>query len=276
MRTALASIALGFQAATVHAGEPAAPAQGPGMTWESLRTLPDFSGWWQWVPDDSDIPRSPQGQPLAPPQPLGRAPLRPEVLAPVMEAVLRLQTVTTNRREERSLLDVAANCRPPRFDGFNGTVESNFEVLFTPGRVTILNEQGLVRRAPLGRALPAKSEPLNGGTSVARWEGDTLVIETDGTGLERRSGPVNLGKDMRTVERFRLVAPDTLEVRLHMTAPDALTGPFEKTFTYRRLRDYQFVDASNCDPDDRSFDHVAGRERFDATPPPDLPPPPEG
>jgi hypothetical protein len=31
---------------------------------------------------------------------------------------------------------------------------------------------------------------------------------------------------------------------------------------------------STCTPNDRSYDQATDKERFDATPPPDLPPPP--
>lgn len=257
-------------------GRAADPAlAGPGMTWESIRSLPDFSGWWQWVPAEVDTPRSPQGVALAPPQPMTTAPLRPEIVRPLLESALRLQNVTAGRQEERSLLDVAATCRPPRFNGINGTYGSKFEVLFTPGRVTVINEEGLVRRAALGVSMLSDPVPINAGTSVARWEGDVLVIETDGSGLERRGGPFILGTQFKAVERFRLVAPDELQVQLHLEAPEAFTRPFEKTLTYRRDHGHTFIDAVSCDPQDRSFDHATRRERFDVTPPPGLPPPPE-
>jgi hypothetical protein len=57
-------------------------------------------------------------------------------------------------------------------------------------------------------------------------------------------------------------------------APDALTGPSKTTLAFRRDRDHVFHEASHCAQDDRSIDPKTQRQRFDLTPPADLPPPP--
>ncbi|HET8699396.1 MAG TPA: hypothetical protein VFO94_18055, partial [Gammaproteobacteria bacterium] len=76
------------------------------------------------------------------------------------------------------------------------------------------------------------------GTSVGHWEGDTLVIA-------RR-----------------------------VVAPDVLRAPSDTTLVYVRDTDHVFHEASHCVSDDRSVDHTTGRQKFDLTPPADLPPPP--
>jgi hypothetical protein len=43
---------------------------------------------------------------------------------------------------------------------------------------------------------------------------------------------------------------------------------------YHRDRGHVFVDDLSCVEDDRSIDPVTGKQRFDLTPPADLPPPP--
>ena len=59
------------------------------------------------------------------------------------------------------------------------------EIVQTAGRLTMLIESDLsnveTRRVYLdGRALPAEPDPSWFGTSIGRWEGETLVIETVG------------------------------------------------------------------------------------------------
>ena len=64
------------------------------------------------------------------------------------------------------------------------------EFLFTPGRVTIIQEAYMqVRRVFTdGRGHPADLDPTFNGHSIGHWEGDTLVIDTAGLGTKRRWG----------------------------------------------------------------------------------------
>jgi hypothetical protein len=186
-------------------------------------------------------------------------------------------TTTADRPEEADLgFDPAQWCAPPAFVGFNGEW---FEILLTPGRITIADEFGLVRRIRMDQEQPVDVLESNAGTSTGRWEGRTLVVETTGLNSKRAFGrflppSFNLGKGVRIFERFSLREPDVMVIELRMIAPDVFTAPFERTFTYRRERDHVFYEQTDCVEDDRSFDRAAGRQRFDLTPPEDLPPPP--
>jgi len=153
----------------------------------------------------------------------------------------------------------------------------NFEFLFTPGRVTIINEGGLVRRIYTdGRRLPANPEPSSSGTSVGHWEGQTLVIETIGIrpdALFGRFGPI--GKNARIIEHIRLRQKGVLETDVITIAPDVLTSPDRRTYLSGRVPGKQMaIEANACSEQDRSYDSNSGKERFDMTPPADLPPPP--
>ncbi len=57
-----------------------------------------------------------------------------------------------------------------------------FKVIQTPGEIVMLMEIGSPPRQihTDGRALPADPDPLWMGYSVAKWDGDTLVVETNG------------------------------------------------------------------------------------------------
>jgi hypothetical protein len=84
-----------------------------------------------------------------------------------------------------------------------------------------------------GRQLPSGENldnlgPAWYGHSVARWEGDTLVVQT--TGLDERAWLDNNGdpKSFNAVieERYRRTSPDTIEFELKMTDPKFYTAPW--------------------------------------------------
>jgi hypothetical protein len=248
------------------AGSPAVAVAPPGMTWDSIKPLPDFSGWWGVMV----TPGSPGKPPAKRPSP----PLKPEILARRQQiaAKLRAGVDPTEIFGKRPIVF----CGPHAFTGSNGSIDGDFEFLFTPGRVTITSELGLIRRIPLdGRPLPARAPETNSGTSTGHWEGRTLVIETIGIRHDYPYPEQSLGRNARIVERISLNAPDVLQIITRTTAPDVYTSPFESTTLYRRDRTHVRQSVKICSEHDRSVDEATGHERFDMTPPPDLPPPPE-
>lgn len=249
----------------------------PGMSWESMASLPDFGGWWEWQYSDEYRFTTPDGTFILPPNPFRQAPVRPEFIRQGMQVLDTLGArigAGGSQTAAEILDDVTTICQPPGFAGANGTFATNFEILFTPGRVTITDEGGLIRRVMLGQQLPEDPEESYAGTSVGHWEGDTLVVETTGIDPTVRFISFPIGKGARMTERFRLAEPDVLEVQLEMTAPGVLEDVFRHTFRYRRNRDYVFHAETACHLDDRSVDHERRTQRFDLTPPEDLPPPP--
>jgi hypothetical protein len=67
---------------------------------------------------------------------------------------------------------------------------------------------------------------------------------------------------------------DTLEIVMRLDAPEALTEPFTTTFVYERDHGHRFHEQSDCVDEDRAIDPASGSQRFDLSPPADLPPPP--
>lgn len=243
----------------------------PDTPLDSPEKLPDLGGWWLWEPAPEDYPAF-----GAPPNTfLYSAPFVPSVAAQVRTFTEAMEKGFTEAATGATLFgdayDAAGYCRPPSFRGFNGeSFNTWFEVLVTPGRVTIIDENSLVRRIDLDRPLPAEVEVSDAGTSVGRWEGQTLVVET-----RRREapGPRSWGA-MHVVERILLEEPDMLRVDVVITAPEVFTRPFERTLRYRRDRQHEFHEETPCVAYDRYGDPATGKQRFDLTPPPDLPPPP--
>lgn len=254
-------------------------ASAPGMTYESIEQLPDFSGWWQLRLD----PAGGLTNFLKSIEPF-TANLKPEAAEQFNKVRVAIFGGGDTAALPSSLPDVVdlgqkpTYCQPPRFAGNNGGFVDAVEFLFTPGRVTITNESGLIRRIFLDRPVPADADETYVGTSVGHWEGQTLVVETvglyHGTEAQGLLGALKLGNGARTVEKFSLKDPDTIEVELTLTAPDIYTAPIKAVTVFERLPDYAFQENTFCTDDDRSVDPDTGRQRFDLTPPADIAPPP--
>ncbi len=266
LRWAAVVALMGCLVACTKQSSPALPPD--GMSWESIRQLPDFSGWWLW-----DYAAS-KDNPILP---LGPAPLRPEVAAAMKALFAEIFDTSRKTRADQS---PGGYCLPPRFFGANvmrgAAAQAAIEFLYTPGRVTILDEAGMGRRVALNQQLPADPAVSHSGTSVGHWEGGTLVVETTRfDGGVTFVPPFKYGRNIHTTERISLKGPGVLEVALTMTAPDIFSGPFQHTYTYRRDPKHAFFEYTTCVEGDRSVDPKSQVQRFDLTPPEDLPPPPQ-
>jgi hypothetical protein len=221
----------------------------PGATYAALAKLPDWSGWWgfgQAAPDEL------RTQPL---------PLKP--------------AARDAARAAGPDADPLRYCRPAQFTGSNGGFTEAVEFLFTPGRVTVTNERGLLRRIYAdGRAMPSPLDPTNTGVSIGRWEGQTLVVETRGINPLALYGGVPIGENVRITERMFLKDPGTLQIDVVTDAPDVLTQPDRRTRLYKRVAKTVANEITFCTEYDRSIEPGSGKQRFDLTPPADLPPPP--
>jgi len=160
-------------------------------------------------------------------------------LTPPAAAQLKALQEADARNEEPAT--AAANCLPPGMPTIM-FMPYDLEFLFTPGRVTILQEAYMqVRRVFMdGRGHPAKVDPTFNGHSIGHWEGDTLVIDTVGLGHKTPIGYNRLihGPQLHIVERIRLTNPDTMEIRMTMTDPDVLAKPWQTVHTFTRHRNW--------------------------------------
>jgi hypothetical protein len=103
--------------------------------------------------------------------------------------------------------------------------------------------------ALVGRAVPI---------SKGHWEGDTLVIDTEG--FQNNTLIDNLvphGYDLKTTERIRLKGADTLEDRITIEDPKYFTRPWQTVVTYQRQPDELFPE--NVCLDTRSVNGVAAK-----------------
>jgi hypothetical protein len=140
--------------------------------------------------------------------------------------------------------EIIDHCFPTGMPSWMLITHNAFEVLFTPGRVTILGEGDGNRMRRIytdGRPHPADPDPSFHGHSIGHWEGGTLVIDTVALlpqvylAVNEAVGIPNNG-DMRIVEHLHLQGPDTLHDDLTITASKLLTKPWLTTRTYYRQR----------------------------------------
>ena len=215
----------------------AAQKSGPqGDTWESIAKLPDFGGLWE-------VTRG--GGP--------RGAGEPPQFTPAYAAKLQAFQAASQRGEIED--GPAANCVPNGMPSIM-TQPYPIEILFTPGKVTILIEAYAQWRQIFtdGRAHPEDPDLTFNGHSTGHWEGDTLVVDTVGFTTDTFLGNQGMrhSDKMRIVERFRLAAPDQLEVQTTITDPEALTKPTARTAVYGRHRDWTLAEYV-CQQNNRNF-----------------------
>jgi hypothetical protein len=126
-----------------------------------------------------------------------------------------------------------------------------------PGIVTIRFESNrLVRQIDMGGLTPQTQGNGPGGVDEAalvgraipiskgKWEGDTLVVTTEGfPGNTLIDDLVPHGYDMKLTERFRLRDQDTLEDRITIEDSEYFTKPWQTVVTYKRQPDEVFPES---------------------------------
>lgn len=246
------------------------PAAEPAST--PRNAMPDFTGVWRIT--EAVAPARPGAGPAISVDAV-MSKFRRDVVARIVENVRR-GTMPADR----------GFCAPSAFTGPLGygvtpmaIFPVNFEILSSPGRLTLIDEMGVIRRLYLRTTPPPDAlDESNAGTSIARWDGSQLVVNTTGLNSAARviigTAGTELGRNARIEERISLPQPDVLQIITTVTAPELYAAPVTSTNRYRRIANGTMIEISTCSSTDRSFDLATGNERFDATPPGDLPPPP--
>lgn len=148
--------------------------------------------------------------------------------------------------------DPMYGCNPQGFPRLVWEENEPIEFVMLPDRVLQLFQwEHTLRELWLdGRTLPSGENlenlgPAWYGHSVARWEGDTLVVVT--TGVDERAWLDEYGHpksfDARFEERYRRTAADTIEGELTIHDPKHFTAPWtHPKSTFRRMapRDVTF------------------------------------
>ena len=212
--------------------------------WAAMAKLPDFSGVWETSFGGGAAARG-RGAPGAAPS------LTPEYAA---------KAKTQARQAAKAEDNPSANCLPP---GMPAIMSQPYpiEILMTPGKVTIVIEAYTQVRHIYtdGRALPQDPDPTFFGTSVGRWDGNTLVVETVGLEDVPRGLSFPYSDKIRIVERFRLGDANTMTIETTINDPEALTTPFSMgTRTFTRHRNWTIAEYI-CEENNRNFVDEKGK-----------------
>jgi hypothetical protein len=131
-----------------------------------------------------------------------------------------------------------------------------------PGLFLILSERDVSYRQIFtdGRPLPTDPEPSWNGYSIGRWQGDTLVVQTnglrDGTWLDRKGNPMT--DAAKLTERFHRINFGRLEVELTVDDPKAYTRPWSVTLNQLILLDTELLDY-HCLDNEKDAARLLGR-----------------
>jgi hypothetical protein len=198
---------------------------------------PDFSGVWERYPDPYGDSRFPDD----PPPPAGGPQLKEPYASAYRKAKQRKDEAD---KEGKPLADPSTRCLPQGMPTIMAAVEP-IEILQTPRQLVVLAEfLSQTRRVYLNEKMPAPEDisPGYNGTSVAHWQGQTLVVQTKGVRENVRFMEIPHSAQMKITERLRLTAPDLLENQIVIDDPGVLAKPYAFTFGYKRNPEYRILE----------------------------------
>ena len=115
-----------------------------------------------------------------------------------------------------------------------------------PDRLVILTERNMQYRQIFtdGRPLPEDPNPTWNGYSTAKWDGDTLVVQTigfrDDLWLDSNGNP--LTNAAKTTEKIRRSNYGTLQIEITIDDPKAYTAPWTVTLNQPIVLDSELLD----------------------------------
>ena len=150
--------------------------------------------------------------------------------------------------ERRGIDDPIGRCMMPGVPRTTG-MPMPIQFVQAPKQFVILYEAYHAYRViPFDAEHPKDVEPSFMGDSVARWDGDTLVVDVVGFNTETWiSGVGSVHTDrLHVVERYRFIDSATVVLEATIEDPGALTRPWKQYFTLRlapgeRIREYECI-----------------------------------
>jgi hypothetical protein len=198
----------------------------------SAQTHPDLSGYWELTYLDS--------------QHVPRAQLSPRVTRAVLDAQAKKDFKAVRWCNMLGMPAIMASPRPLDIRQTDRMIAIAAEVNATT-RYIYLN-----RAAHIGKDI---FDPTTNGDSIARWDADTLIVDT--VGFDPDKGVTAIpGGGFRTanshlVERYRLLNRSMLSVTFTWDDRGVYRTAHTYEFRYARLpRDYEARLPVNCDPFD--------------------------
>lgn len=111
-----------------------------------------------------------------------------------------------------------------------------------------------------GRPLPDDPQPSWYGYSSGRWEGDTLIVETNGLrdGLWADFYGSPLTDQARMTERFRRPNYGTLQIQVTLSDPKAYTRPWTVSVNQHLALDTDLLEYA-CLENEKDVPHLVGK-----------------
>jgi hypothetical protein len=149
------------------------------------------------------------------------------------------------KRRQAGSLDPHVKCLPSNFPRMY-TLPHITKFVQTKKLLLLINEFNASYRQIFldGRALPVDPQPSWNGYSTAKWEGDVLVVRSNGfrddLWMDMAGTPLtNAGS---VVERLRRLSFGTLEIEATVTDPKAYTHPWTFRLTDKIIVDTELID----------------------------------
>jgi hypothetical protein len=256
------------------------------MRWAILLAAPGLLSA-QWIHHaDNGIPRLPNGKPNpAAPEPRaadGKPDLsgvwnrispkyRVNVAADLKEDEVHpwARTLVEQRTENIGRDSMNARCLPsgPAYaTDADSTAGGMMKIIQTPSMVVILNPDLTYRQIFLdGRKLEAAPNPDWMGYSVGHWDGDTLVVESNGyndrSWLDTSGHPHS--EALRMTERYRRKNFGTLELDVTYTDPAVYARPWTVSVRAELAADTELIEYV-CNEEHNDLGHWVGRASDEA------------
>jgi len=228
-------------------GIPRTPDGKPNLSAPAPRTRegkPDLSGAW--------IKISPKyGRNIA-------ADLKPGEVQPWAEALVQQRTENLGKDSMNT------NCLPlgPAYPvtGDGTTSAGMMKIVQTPGLIVLLNPDLTYRQVYTdGRQLESSPNPNWMGYSVGRWDGDTLVVESNGfndrTWLDAGGHPHT--EALRLTERYRRPNIGSLELEMTITDPAVYAKPWTVKVHSELAADTEMLEYV-CNENNKNREHWVG------------------
>ncbi len=165
------------------------------------------------------------------------------------------------RRAQNAKEDPVTRCLPMGVMKSHTTPQLR-KMVQTPGLIIILVENNASYRQIFtdGRPLPVDPEPSWNGYSTGKWDGDTLVIQTNGfrddMWLDRWGSPMMSGAKM--TERFKRVNYGRLEIEITVDDPKTYTRPWTVKLTQFIVLNTDLLDFI-CLENEKDVSHLVGK-----------------
>ena len=162
------------------------------------------------------------------------------------------------RRAAMSIDDPHVRClpdNPPR----HWTLPHLTKVVHTPKLLVMMYEVNAMYRQVFidGRPLPKDPNPSWTGYSTARWEGDTLVVQTEGfrDGLWADTWGSPMSDEAKMTEKFTRKNFGSMEIELTIDDPKVYTKPFTVVLNEAIEPDTELVDEF-CAEGERDYERL--------------------